>query len=99
MNNLGERHCNRQQVSVLGETGGLQYATDLRDGLDLLAREKQREVLMFDPQVEEIAVVRALRIAGLPRSASGDRVIPFRRIHDYTECCPRCLVAVHGPWP
>ena len=68
-----------------------------RDRVHLLPRVGEREVPAPRPQLEQVAVVRVVGVAGLPRRVEADRVIPVLGVGDDLErAAGRLVVAVAG---
>ena len=79
----------------------MQHRHALGDRIDLGAAVEDREVLVARPQLEQVAVVRAVRVAGLAGGVQPHRVVPVRGVRDDHERGPRRLVVavagvVHG---
>src|SRR3990172_12125008 len=76
----------------IGRSRGLENEAILGDGLDLLPREEEREVLVLRPELEQVAIVRALRVARLPGGVRGDGVVPVGDVQNHAERRARGLV-------
>src|SRR5262249_27917771 len=65
-------------------------------GLDLGSREKHREVPAGGPATKQVAVVGALRVAGLPGNIGAEGAVPVSRVGDDPERRTGRLVVLVG---